>query len=92
MTTKKSSNADAPKALEPEAEAEAPPTAAPPPPSPAQPDPPVKTIADEQRERSEEIQRIGVEAFKAKFDTRDPEAKQQPVAGVGKANLEAFRS
>jgi len=69
----------------------------PPPPAPKPEDPqaaktaepqpkppePVKTIADEQRERSEEIAREGVEAWKAKHDERTEEEKKgRPVTGV----------
>jgi hypothetical protein len=43
---------------------------------------PVRTIADEQRERSEEIQRQGVEAWKAAHDERGPDDKPKPVPGV----------
>jgi hypothetical protein len=42
-----------------------------------------QTIADEQRERSAEIEAMGVEAWKDKHDQRTPEQKQShPVAGV----------
>jgi len=54
------------------------------------PYPPVKTIADEQRERSEEIQRMGVTAYMAQFDTRDPEAPQQTVPGVSNTRVEEY--
>jgi hypothetical protein len=50
-----------------------------------QPDPPVRTAADEQRERSQDIQDKGVEAVKAAHDERDPKDRPQAVAGVGKA-------
>ena len=54
-------------------------TAEPPKPAPE----PVKTIADEQRERSDEIAREGVEAWKAKHDERTEEEKKgRPVTGV----------
>jgi hypothetical protein len=42
----------------------------------------VRTIVDEQRERSEEMQRMGVEAWKAANDQRTPEQMPQPVEGV----------
>lgn len=49
----------------------------------AEPEPPVKTVADEQRERSEEIQKQGVEAWKAAHDERSPEERQgRQVPGV----------
>ena len=49
----------------------------------AEPEPPVKTVADEQRERSEEIQKQGVEAWKAAHDGRSPEERQgRQVPGV----------
>lgn len=51
----------------------------------AQPDPPVRTAADEQRERSQDIEAKGVEAVKAAHDERDPKDRPQAVAGVGKA-------
>ena len=41
-----------------------------------EPEPPVKTVADEQRERSEEMQREGVEAWKAAHDERSEEERQ----------------
>jgi hypothetical protein len=43
---------------------------------------PARTIADEQRERSEDIQRQGVEAWKAERDERDPDEKPRQVSGV----------
>jgi hypothetical protein len=49
----------------------------------AQPEPPVKTVADEQRERSEEMQKEGVDAWMAAHDERTPEDRQgKPVTGV----------
>jgi hypothetical protein len=39
---------------------------------------PVKTIGDEQRERSAYIESIGVEAFKAEYDDRPPAEDVQP--------------
>ena len=50
----------------------------------AVPEPLVKTVADEQRERSEEIQKQGVDAWKAAHDERSPEERQgRQVPGVG---------
>lgn len=43
---------------------------------------PVVTIVDEQRARSDEIASMGVEAWKAAHDERDPADKPQTVAGV----------
>jgi hypothetical protein len=51
---------------------------------------PVHTIADEQRQRSEDIQRMGVTAYMAQFDTRDPEAIQQTVPGVQHRKVEEY--
>jgi hypothetical protein len=46
--------------------------------------PPVQTIADEQRERSEEIAREGVEKWKERHDQRSEEDRRmRPVTGVG---------
>jgi hypothetical protein len=73
-----------------------PPTPKPPePPSPAaeakveghavkhgEPATPVKTIADEQRERSEEMQGEGMQAWKDEHDERDPDEKPKTVPGV----------
>ena len=49
---------------------------------------PVPTIADEQRQRSEDMQRMGVTAYMAQFDTRDPEAQPQTVPGVQHRKVE----
>jgi hypothetical protein len=57
---------------------------------PGSPYPPCRTIADEQRERSEEIQRMGVTAYMAQFDTRDLEAPQQTVRGVANTRVEEY--
>jgi hypothetical protein len=46
------------------------------------PPPPVRTIADEQRERSAEIEKMGVEAYKRSIDQRKDEDKPRPVPGV----------
>jgi hypothetical protein len=43
---------------------------------------PVKTIADEQRERSAYIESIGVEAYKAENDSRTGEEGQPQVEGA----------
>jgi hypothetical protein len=56
----------------------------------AKPPEPVKTIADEQRERSEEIAREGVEAWKAKHDERTEEEKKgRVVTGVAHRPVDA---
>jgi hypothetical protein len=55
-----------------------------------EPPPPVKTIADEQRERSDEIAREGVEAWKAKHDERtEDEKKGRVVTGVAHRPVDA---
>ena len=46
------------------------------------PVPPVETIADEQRARSEEIEEQGVDAWKAAHDERSPDEKPKVVPGV----------
>ena len=46
------------------------------------PVPPVQTIADEQRERSAEIEEQGVDAWKAVNDERSPDEKPKVVPGV----------
>ena len=46
------------------------------------PEPPVETIADEQRARSEEIQKQGIDAWKAAHDERGPDEKPKVVPGV----------
>jgi hypothetical protein len=43
---------------------------------------PVRTIADEQRERSDQIAREGVEKWKADHDERSPDDKPKQVPGV----------
>jgi hypothetical protein len=59
------------------------PTPTPTPAPPRRPQqPPVQTIAEEQRERSDEIARMGVENYKASIDQRGPDDKPRPVAGV----------
>ena len=52
------------------------------------PEPPVQTIADEQRARSDEIQAMGIDAWKASQDTRS-EAEKQPQAVPGVAPSKA---
>jgi hypothetical protein len=47
-----------------------------------------RTIADEQRERSLEIQRLGPTAYMAQFDTRTPEDMNRRVQGVGNTQVE----
>jgi hypothetical protein len=47
-----------------------------------------RTIADEQRERSLEIQRLGPTAYMAQFDTRTPEDMNRRVQGVGNTEVE----
>jgi len=47
-------------------------------------------IADEQRQRSEDIQRMGVTAYMAQFDTRDLEAQPQTVPGVQNRKVEDY--
>jgi hypothetical protein len=44
-------------------------------------DEPCRTIADEQRERSDAMADMGVEAFKAANDERDPSDTPRSVAG-----------
>jgi hypothetical protein len=51
----------------------------------------VKTIADEQRERSDEMQREGVDAWKARHDERDPNAPKT-VAGIQQRPVEAHEA
>ena len=41
-----------------------------------------RTIADEQRERSDEIAAMGVEKYKQSIDMRAPEDRPKAVAGV----------
>jgi hypothetical protein len=43
---------------------------------------PVKTIGDEQRERSAYIESIGVEAYKAEYDDRPADGGQPQVEGA----------
>jgi colicin import membrane protein len=56
-------------------------------------EPPVRTIADEQRERSEEMQKQGVEAWKAAHDSRSADEKQPKVVpGVPQRPVEAHEA
>jgi hypothetical protein len=54
---------------------------------PQAPDEPVRTIADEQRERSAEIEAMGVEAWKAAHDERSQEEEQHQVPGVSPTQI-----
>jgi hypothetical protein len=52
-------------------------------------DEPARTIADEQRERSAELQDKGVERVKEEGDQRDPEDRRsRPVTGVSHRPIE----
>ena len=55
-------------------------------------EPPVRTIADEQRERSDEIAAMGTDAWVKAHDERDPEAKPKAVAGVQHRPVEAHEA
>jgi hypothetical protein len=44
--------------------------------------PPVETVADEQRKRSEEIEKMGVEQWKAAHDNRPADERPRAVEGV----------
>jgi hypothetical protein len=48
---------------------------------------PVTTIAQEQRERSDEMAATGVEAWKASHDERDPDDQPRTVPGVGPTSV-----
>jgi hypothetical protein len=50
---------------------------------------PVRTIAQEQRERSEAMAEEGVERFKARGDSRDPRDRPRTVPGVGPTQVDA---
>jgi hypothetical protein len=50
------------------------------------PDPPVETVADEQRKRSEEIDEMGVERWKAAHDERKGDERRQ-IPGVAKTDM-----
>jgi hypothetical protein len=52
-----------------------------------------RTIADEQRERSDQIARVGVERWKAEHDGRTDEDKQpRQVEGVGPTTVQDGKS
>ena len=56
-------------------------------------EPPVKTIADEQRERSDEMAAKGVDAWKAEHDERSADEKQPKVVpGVSHRPVEAHEA
>jgi hypothetical protein len=48
----------------------------------------VKTIGDEQRERSTEIEKVGVAKWVEEHDQRDPADKPRAVEGVAPGNPE----
>ena len=50
---------------------------------------PVRTVAQEQRERSEDMQEEGIERRKARLDERDPRDRPRSVAGVGRTQIDA---
>jgi hypothetical protein len=50
---------------------------------------PVRTAAQEQRERSAEYEERGVEVVKAEGDTRDPRDRQRTVPGVSRTQIDA---
>ena len=50
---------------------------------------PVRTIAQEQRERSEDMAEEGIERRKARLDERDPRERPRTVAGVSPTQVEA---
>lgn len=50
---------------------------------------PVRTIAQEQRERSEDMAEEGVERFKARRDDRDPRDRPRTVPGVSPTQVDA---
>ena len=49
---------------------------------------PVRTAAQEQRERSEAMQEEGIERFKARHDQRDPRDRTRTVAGVSPTQVD----
>jgi hypothetical protein len=55
-------------------------------------EPPVRTIGDEQRARSAEIEAMGTDAWVKAHDERDPDAKQKAVAGVQHRPVEAHEA
>ena len=54
-------------------------------------EPPVKTIADEQRERSDAMAAKGVEAWKAEHDERGPDDKKV-VPGISQRPVETHEA
>ena len=52
-------------------------------------DEPVRTAAQEQRERSEDMAEEGVERRKARLDERDARDRPRTVAGVGRTQIDA---
>ena len=57
-----------------------------------EPPPPVETVGDEQRKRSEEIEKVGVEKWKEAHDERDPADRGKTVMGVRQPTAEELRS
>jgi hypothetical protein len=55
-------------------------------------EPPARTIADEQRERSEEMLKQGVDAWKAEHDERSADEKPKVVPGVSHRPVEAYEA
>jgi hypothetical protein len=54
----------------------------------AQPEPPVRTIADEQRERSAEMEAMGMDAWIAAHDQRSADEQPQQIPGVSPTQIE----
>ena len=52
-------------------------------------DPPVRTIADEQRARSEAMEADGMQAWSDQHDERDPDRQPKQVPGVGPTSISA---
>ena len=52
-------------------------------------DPPVRTIADEQRARSEDMEAEGMQAWNDQHDERDPDRRPKQVPGVGPTSISA---
>ena len=50
---------------------------------------PVRTIAQEQRERSEDMAEEGIERVKARLDQRDPRERPRTVPGVSPTQIDA---
>jgi hypothetical protein len=53
-----------------------------------QPEPPVRTIADEQRERSAEMEAMGMDAWIAAHDQRSADEQPQQIPGVSPTQIE----